>query len=263
MPLCVDAQFLELTCCSHEQRLERRRKFDLPTHSIISLCSFDLNSYSERKNPWAAIKAFKRAFPPAIAGLSRSDIALVIKTFAPAHPHADWEQLKLVAALDPRIHIVEANLSRTELSALYGCCDVLLSFHRAEGFGRVLAEALQLGLDVIATDWSGNTDFCNGPLAHPVPFNLVPVPPGAYPHWPGQVWAEPDPSTAAQILKQVVGRRLLLGPPAPELVENYRERFSADRCGILYRTRLEELGLVSGPKEQLGAGPDSNLLPPN
>ena len=25
-----------------------------------------------------------------------------------------------------------------------------------------------LGLDVIATDHGGNTDFCKGPLAHPV-----------------------------------------------------------------------------------------------
>jgi len=31
-----------------------------------------------------------------------------------------------------------------------------------------MAEALQLGVDVIATAYGGNTDFCSGPLAHPV-----------------------------------------------------------------------------------------------
>ncbi len=43
-----------------------------------------------------------------------------------------------------------------------------LSLHRVEGLGRGMAEALQLGVDVIATAYGGNTDFCAGPLAHPV-----------------------------------------------------------------------------------------------
>jgi glycosyltransferase involved in cell wall biosynthesis len=45
---------------------------------------------------------------------------------------------------------------------------VFLSLHRLEGFGRGMAEALQLGVDVIATAYGGNTDFCTGPLAHPL-----------------------------------------------------------------------------------------------
>ena len=31
-----------------------------------------------------------------------------------------------------------------------------------------MAEALQLGMDVIATAYGGNTDLCSRPLAHPV-----------------------------------------------------------------------------------------------
>jgi hypothetical protein len=58
---------------------------------------------------------------------------------------------------------------RDELLALYDCCDVFLSLHRSE--------ALQLGVDVIATDFGGNTDFCTGPLAHPVRWRPAPTPP--------------------------------------------------------------------------------------
>ena len=43
-----------------------------------------------------------------------------------------------------------------------------IALHRSEDFGRGTAEALQLGVDVIATAYGGNTDFCTGPLAHPV-----------------------------------------------------------------------------------------------
>jgi hypothetical protein len=33
-----------------------------------------------------------------------------------------------------------------------------ISLHRPEGFGRGIAEDLQLGVDVIATAYGGNTD---------------------------------------------------------------------------------------------------------
>jgi len=170
-------------------------------------------------------------------------VALVIKSFQPSRHHPDWARLKRVAALDPRIHVVEANLERRQLSALYGSCDVLLALHRAEGFGRVIAEALQLGLDVLATDWSGNTDFCDGPLVHPVPYSLVSVPPGAYPHWPGQHWAEPDVQAAAERLRTVVEKRRIAGVPDLALSAHYRQRFSAEVCGARYRQRLAQLGL--------------------
>ena len=68
------------------------------------------------------------------------------------------------------------SLEREELLALYGCCDVFLSLHRSEGFGRGMAEALQLGLDVIATAYGGNADFCSGPLAHPFAATRCPSP---------------------------------------------------------------------------------------
>ena len=44
-----------------------------------------------------------------------------------------------------------------------------ISLHPSEGFGRGMAEALQLGVDVIATAYGGNTDFCTGPLSTPAP----------------------------------------------------------------------------------------------
>jgi glycosyltransferase involved in cell wall biosynthesis len=263
MPLCVDAQLLQLRCLSTQQRQQLRLRWELPEHGVVALCSFDFSSSSQRKNPWGAIQAFQRAFPSASSGNNHNDVVLVVKTLPPVNPHLGWDQLKRQAALDPRIRIIETNLSRPMLSELYGCCDVLVSLHRAEGFGRVLAEALQLGLDVIATDWSGNTDFCHGPLAHPVPYSLVPVPAGAYPHWPDQHWAEPDLGAAARIFRQVVEQRRLRGTAVvAELAEPHRQRFSALTCGQRFRQRLEQLEALSAPRERSAAAPGSNLPPP-
>ena len=136
-------------------------------------------------------------------------------------------------------------MSRFDLLDLYGCCDIFISLHRAEGYGRCLAEALQLGLDLVATNWSGNTDFCKGALYHPVPFKICPVKPFDYPHWQNQFWAQPDLIEAAKILKKVVKKRIEKGLPEIEISKNYQNYFSAQKCGLRYKLRLEELNLIN------------------
>ena len=71
-----------------------------------------------------------------------------------------------------------------------------------------MAEALQLGVDVIATDFGGITDFCTGPLAHPVRWREAPIPRGSYPYADGHSWAEPDVDHAALLCQQVAVRGL-------------------------------------------------------
>ena len=52
-------------------------------------------------------------------------------------------------------------------------CDCFVSLHRSEGFGLAMAEAMALGKPVIATNWSGNTDFMNPHNAACIDFRLV------------------------------------------------------------------------------------------
>ena len=245
MPLCVESPDCSITPLTKAERLQARQRFELNPTVTLFCFSFDLNSGIERKNPWGCIRAFQRAFPPALAGGRQTDVGLVVKTHRPQHADRDWEALKAICQLDSRIHLIETTLERQELLQLYGCCDGFLSLHRAEGFGRGMAEALQLGLDVVATDWSGNADFCHGPLAHPVPATLIPVPPGAYPHWPDQNWADPDLDAAAQALQTIATRRQQQDEPETSVSDRYRTQFSAHTCGARYQQRLVDLKRIN------------------
>ncbi len=175
--------------------------------------------------------------------------ALLIKTFPPQGFSAEWHWLQARAAEDSRIVLIAESLPRHDLLPLYGCCDVFLSLHRSEGFGRGMAEALQLGLDVIATDFGANTDFRSGALAHPVRYRPAPIPRGAYPDADGHSWAEPDLEHAAELCREVAARRLALAadPRAadpsrdPAVLASYRERFSFAVVGGRYRVQLEQL----------------------
>jgi hypothetical protein len=220
-------------------RRDARKRFGLPNDKVLFVFGFDLNSTMSRKNPIAVIEAFRRAFPP--EDLLGEMVGLVIKTLSPTGPHQAWDELKVFASLDPRLHVIEASLERTELLALCGCCDGFVSLHRSEGLGRGHAEALQLGLDVIVTDYSSTTDFCTGRLAHPVRYELIPVLEGEYFDYEGQVWADADVDHAAEQLRKVALHRLEQPEPDQGLAASYRQRFASANVGRHYRERLEEL----------------------
>lgn len=263
-PLYVMPMAAEITdpdrFCNPVARIATRQRHGLPAEAVLFGYGFDLNSTAIRKNPMGALEAFQRAFPlphlPATFGRECSShplseqVSLLIKTFPPRCFSAEWEWLQARAAEDPRIMLIAESLPRDELLALYGCCDVFLSLHRSEGFGRGMAEALQLGVDVIATDFGGNTDFCTGPLAHPVRWRKVPIPRGSYPHADGHSWAEPDLDHAAHLCLQVVERRLRIKTNSHSsdlssdsmIKVDYRQRFSLAEVGARYLKRLELLG---------------------
>ena len=245
--------------CRASSRAVTRSRFGIPTETVLFGYGFDLNSTAIRKNPMGALEAFQRAFPlsylPATFGRECTNhplsekVSLVIKTFPPRRHSAEWEWLLARAAEDKRIILIADNLSREDLLSLYGSCDVFLSLHRSEGFGRGMAEALQLGVDVIATDFGGNTDFCTGPLAHPVRWREVPIPRGSYQFADGHVWAEPDLDHASEICQRLASihaesfssSSTLNVIHDPQVLMNYRQKFSFREAGLRYRSRLMQL----------------------
>lgn len=237
LPVCLPLESSQQL--STEQRKNVRLRYQLPVDALLFTFSFDLNSSIHRKNPNVALRAFQRAFP---ADHPLSDrVALLIKTHAPRNPSPEWLQLKQQIAADSRLFTLETTLPRQELLELYAACDAFVSLHRAEGFGRGMAEALLLGLDVIATDHGGNTDFCTGPLAHPVRHQLIPVLNGEYVYHRGQHWAQASTSHASELMQEVAKNRLENSPVGADSVNAYRKRFDPKSCGARYRKRLESL----------------------
>jgi glycosyltransferase involved in cell wall biosynthesis len=187
------------------------------------------------------VDAFLLAFAKDVC--PAESVGLVIKVHVPAKPNEAWDNLKALAASDSRIHIIEQTLDRPDLLALYQTCDCFVSLHRAEGFGRGLAEGLQLGLRVICTGYSGNLDFCDVPEAELVDYRLVKVGQTQYPHAKGQYWAEPSIEHAAELMQKVFA----LPKPALKASKRPMQRldafaeFSPAVVGNRYRRRLKEI----------------------
>ena len=172
-----------------------RVNFGLPDNAVVVLVSFNLASSFARKNPLAAIAAFKAAFG------DRPDRILVLKIGHPKHAPGDFERIRQ-AAQAPNIRIETRSLPTADSHALTACCDIVLSLHRSEGFGLVPAEAMFLGKPVIATAWSGNMDFMDADTAALVGYRLIPVQDDRM-VYRNSVWADPDIGQAADHLRRL------------------------------------------------------------
>lgn len=156
----------------------------------------DSRSSWSRKNPYGALQAFRAAFN------TSSDAQLVLKLSGRPDELHKFETAHRDLLLSENIEIVRDYLDVSALSKLYQRADVLLSLHRAEGYGLPMAEAMAHGVPVVATGWSGNLDFMDAKNSCLVPYRMVPVVDGSR-IYRGSTWAEPDLAVAAHFLRRL------------------------------------------------------------
>ncbi|MBN8553785.1 MAG: glycosyltransferase family 4 protein [Caulobacterales bacterium] len=215
-----------------------RSRFGIGAQEVAVLAAMDLRSTAARKNPQGAIEAWMLAFPRPEIGRR-----LMLKlTGGTADPSA-LERLRTFARERPDVTLLDEDLADREMDRLVASVDIVLSPHRAEGFGLVLAEAMALGKGVVATGFSGNMDFMDATSAALIPFSLTTAddPTGRY----GGVWAEPDIGACAEILKALVddaGRRRALGLAAAKRIEGLRQTWSKD--AIRHQTWVRKISLL-------------------
>jgi glycosyltransferase involved in cell wall biosynthesis len=153
----------------------------------------------------------------------------------------DWLEFEKLIAGDQRIMVINKTLDREEILGLIQVCDAYVSPHRAEGFGRTLAEAMLFGRPVIATNYSGNTFYMHPELTLPVQYQLMPMKKGDY-HFvedsDGAVWADPSIDHMAKQMHMAINKSQ--EPGFKEQLEKYAlATFSPARTGLLMKKRLE------------------------
>lgn len=173
-----------------------REYFGLPENKFLFLTMYDCNSTIERKNPIGTIKAYKQAFP-----IEEEGVGLVIKM-----NNAKMQEVEFIEELlegYKNVYFIKDTLQKEVVNSLIRSVDVFSSLHRAEGFGLVLAEAMQMGTPTIATDWSSNTEFMNSDVACMVDYAFTILDHDSNLYKKGSRWADPKISEAAKYMRRL------------------------------------------------------------
>jgi SAM-dependent methyltransferase len=150
-------------------------------------------------------------------------------------------------------------VSSREIADLTHACDCYVSLHRAEGTGITMANAMAAAKPVIATGWSGNTDFMDASNSLLVRFDLVELDRDVGPYKLGGTWADPDVEHASALMRHVFDHpdeAAALGAAARRAIAT---RFSAESVG---HAAAERLRVIAGRLEMTGWGPTTRPRAP-
>lgn len=217
-----------------------RTELGLPKDKYLFSFAYDLNSYQERKNPQAALDAFRIASQDERI---RGEAGLVIKVHSTKNNQEAFIDLKERIKDLPNVHLIDRTLSREMTYGLMQASDCYLSLHRAEGFGLTLAESMYLEKPVISTNWSATTEFVNASNGCPVDFKLVELTKNHGPYKKGQLWADPNPAHAAQYMVRLVSDPDYAKDLGTKAKQTIVDLYSPDTIANLYRKRLRSIAL--------------------
>jgi glycosyltransferase involved in cell wall biosynthesis len=174
----------------------RRELGLLHERAFLFVFPFDINSHLARKNPLGMVRAFRLAFD-----ISDVEVALLLRVNGRPECQSGWAEVAAECAADRRIRILSGTLDRQAALGVIAAADCLVSPHRGEGFGRNIAEAILLGIPVLATAYSGCMDFLAGEEG--IAFTRVRLQVGEYPFGKGLWWADPSVQDLARRMQQV------------------------------------------------------------
>jgi glycosyltransferase involved in cell wall biosynthesis len=128
----------------------------------------------------------------------------------------------------PRIRVLRS-VPQGRMPALYRRVEALVQPSRGEGWGRPHAEAMASGVPVLATDWSGPTEFLTAANGYPIRVrSLAPIPDGAF---EGHLQAEADLVHLRDVLLRVAAHPAAAAEKGAEARKIMVERYAPREVG--------------------------------
>jgi glycosyltransferase involved in cell wall biosynthesis len=207
------------------------------------------NPYNDRKNIFFTVKWLCEEFA------NDPDVGIVIKANAGRGTKFDWPQVtdifkKVISEVRkgpyPRIHLLNGMVEEDELVSLYRNPGIkaIVSATRGEGYGLPLLEAAACDLPVIATGFSGHTDFLGKGKYLKLDYQMTEI------HetrvdgniWiKGTKWAEVSEEDFKKKIRKFKSSSDIPRQWAAELGKTIREQYSPESVTMIYEKTLGHL----------------------
>ena len=178
-----------------------------PTDALQTFPGFkflNVGRFETRKGTRLLIETFDRAFGP------NDEVYLILA--CDNHHDPDFDIARILRSLNlrypNRIAFIPPVRSHARFAELYRACDAFVAPFRAEGWGLPVCEAMACGLPVIATDYSGPTEFMDKSV-YRIGCEIEEISDPLYlsSATAGGRWAEPDPDHLCELLRAVYRNR--------------------------------------------------------
>jgi glycosyltransferase involved in cell wall biosynthesis len=209
-----------------------REKLQIGGDEFAFLYVFDASSMVERKNPQCLVDAFEAAFSV------HDRVRLVLKVSNADKDPEFSGYLDALVERNARCVVLRQTMETHELAGLVRASDCYVSPHRTEGFGLTVAEAMALGVPVIATDYGGTVDFVTEEVGFPLRYRLVEVDRDHGPYAKGAIWSDPSREHLRELLRSVVANPRAAAATGQRARARMLEDYSAAAVGRRIGERL-------------------------
>ena len=238
-----------------------------PAPDLVAACGiheddfvfYSIFEWQERKGPNEMIEAFLRAFP------EPAPVVLVLKTNpgAARTAGATIAEIRRRVPSQARIEVRSEAWNEERVAAIHQRGDCYLSLHRGEGWNYPLFEAAGRGKAIVATNFSGPTEYLDA-AAHRLVRNRPAAVRQRYAFYSTAMhWAEPEMEHAIEMLRAVYSERNQC-ESLSKAAQRIRHDFSSEVIGESARQRLMQLLRRTNPAkwERLDRHERKNLMAP-
>ncbi|KAI9156168.1 hypothetical protein LWI28_001643 [Acer negundo] len=124
------------------------------------------------------------------------------------------------------IFVIDTHIAQIDLPRIYKAADTFVLSSRGEGWGRPLVEAMAMSLPVIATNWSGPTEYLTEENSYPLQVDrMSQVMEGPF---KGHFWAEPSVDKLRALMRRAVSNIEEANAKGKKAREDMIRRFSPE-----------------------------------
>lgn len=185
--------------------------------------------WEQRKGWDVLLKAFLQEF-------SKADNVALHLLVSAYHTDAHFDAkiskfIKRIGLKEPddgwaMVHVIDTHVPQSDLPKIYKAADAFVLPSRGEGWGRPIVEAMAMALPVIATNWSGPTEYLTEENGYPLPVDeMSEVTEGPF---KGHLWAEPSSDKLRVLMRHVANNREEGRRKGRKAREDMIERFSPE-----------------------------------
>ncbi len=193
----------------NEQEFDPEAHTPLPLPNPAAYNFLSVFEWSSRKAWDVLLSGYFHEFSPA------DDVCLYLRCYLFGKPHEDAgavlkatisgfvKQLGLKESSLPRFELLTEKIAPVDMPRLYKAADCLVAPSRGEGWGRPHHEAMMMGLPVIATGWSANTEFMNRENSYLIDSEMADVGDIELVLYRGHRWANPSEKQLRRLMRHV------------------------------------------------------------